>query len=100
VIWTIQKWHSRQLNVGAPVSQWVCNNDKSGFQTTRWGSINLLRIGDTMGKGSNVQKKQAAQLRNQKDKSKTDEERKAAAEKAKYVGLVFSIQQQQQGKSI
>jgi hypothetical protein len=37
----------------------------------------------TMGKGSNVQKKQAAQLRNQKDKGKSDEERKAAADKAK-----------------
>jgi len=39
-----------------------------------------------MGKGSNVQKKQQAQLRNQKDRGKTDEERKAAADKAKYVG--------------
>jgi hypothetical protein len=38
-----------------------------------------------MGKGSNVQKKQQAQLRNQKDKGKTDEERKAAAIKTKYV---------------
>jgi hypothetical protein len=37
----------------------------------------------TMGKGSNVQKKQTAQLRNQKDKSKSDEERKAATDKAK-----------------
>lgn len=36
-----------------------------------------------MGKGSNVQKKQAAQLKNMKDKGKTDEERKAAAAKAK-----------------
>jgi hypothetical protein len=36
-----------------------------------------------MGKGSNVQKKQAAQLKNQKDKSKSDEERKAATDKAK-----------------
>ena len=35
-----------------------------------------------MGKGSNVQKKQAAQLRNAKDRGKTDEERKAAKEKA------------------
>lgn len=39
-----------------------------------------------MGKGSNVNKKMAAQLKNQKDKGKTDEERKAASEKAKYVG--------------
>jgi len=38
-----------------------------------------------MGKGSNVQKKQQAQLRNAKDRGKTDEERKAAADKAKYV---------------
>ena len=38
---------------------------------------------ETMGKGSNVQKKQAAQLKNMKDKGKTDEERKAAAAKAK-----------------
>jgi hypothetical protein len=37
----------------------------------------------TMGKGSNVQKKQAAQLRNLKDKGKSDEERKAATDKAK-----------------
>lgn len=38
-----------------------------------------------MGKGSNVNKKMQAQLRNQKDKGKTDAERKAASEKAKYV---------------
>ena len=38
-----------------------------------------------MGKGSNVQKKQQAQLRNSKDRGKTEEERKAAAQKAKYV---------------
>ena len=36
-----------------------------------------------MGKGSNVQKKQQAQLRNQKDRGKSDDERKAAAAKAK-----------------
>jgi len=36
-----------------------------------------------MGKGSNVQKKQQAQLRNQKDRGKSEEERKAAAEKTK-----------------
>ncbi|KAL7574617.1 hypothetical protein ACA910_002969 [Epithemia clementina (nom. ined.)] len=35
-----------------------------------------------MGKGSNVQKKQQAQLRNAKDRGKTEEERKAAAAKA------------------
>jgi hypothetical protein len=38
-----------------------------------------------MGKGSNVQKKQQAQMRNLKDRGKSDEERKAAAAKAKYV---------------
>jgi hypothetical protein len=36
-----------------------------------------------MGKGSNVQKKQQAQIRNAKNQGKTDEERKIAAEKAK-----------------
>ena len=40
-----------------------------------------------MGKGSNVQKKQQAQLRNQKDRGKTEEERKAAAAKSKYVNV-------------
>ena len=40
---------------------------------------------DTMGKGSNVNKKMAAQAKNQKDLGKTPEERKAAAEKAKCV---------------
>ena len=38
-----------------------------------------------MGKGSNVQKKQQSQIRNAKDRGKTDEERKAATDKAKYV---------------
>lgn len=42
-----------------------------------------------MGKGSNVQKKQQAQLRNQKDKGKTDEERKAAAIKTKQDAAAF-----------
>ena len=41
-----------------------------------------------MGKGSNVQKKQQAQIRNAKDRGKTDEERKAAADKTKYVVVV------------
>jgi hypothetical protein len=36
-----------------------------------------------MGKGSNVQKKQAAQLKNLKNQGKSEEERKIAAEKAK-----------------
>lgn len=36
-----------------------------------------------MGKGSNVQKKEAARDRNLKDKSKTPEERAAATKKAK-----------------
>jgi len=35
-----------------------------------------------MGKGSNVQKKLQAQERNQKNKGKTEEERKAAREKS------------------
>lgn len=36
-----------------------------------------------MGKGSNVQKKQAAQAKNMKNQGQTEEERKAAREKAK-----------------
>jgi hypothetical protein len=36
-----------------------------------------------MGKGSNVQKKVQAQQRNAKERGKTEEERKAAAEKTK-----------------
>lgn len=42
-----------------------------------------------MGKGSNVQKKQAAQLKNLKDKGKSDEERKASAAKAKKDAAAF-----------
>eukprot|EP00977_Amphora_coffeiformis_P011622 scaffold2791_cov154-Amphora_coffeaeformis.AAC.6 len=42
-----------------------------------------------MGKGSNVQKKQAAQAKNLKDKGKTEEERKAAAAKAKADSQAF-----------
>ena len=36
-----------------------------------------------MGKGSNVQKAQAARERNQKKQGKTDEERRAASDKVK-----------------
>lgn len=42
-----------------------------------------------MGKGSNVQKAQAARERNQKKMGKTDEERKAAAAKAKADSTAF-----------
>lgn len=42
-----------------------------------------------MGKGSNVQKAQAARERNQKKMGKTDEERKAAAQKAKADSSAF-----------
>ena len=38
-----------------------------------------------MGKGSNVQKKVQAQLRNNKDRGKTDAERAAAKAKSQYV---------------
>lgn len=42
-----------------------------------------------MGKGSNVQKAQAARERNQKKMGKTEEERKAASEKAKKDASAF-----------
>ena len=42
-----------------------------------------------MGKGSNVQKAQAARERNQKKQGKTEEERKAASEKAKKDASAF-----------
>lgn len=42
-----------------------------------------------MGKGSNVQKKQAAQLKNALNKGKSEEERKLASEKAKKDAVAF-----------
>lgn len=42
-----------------------------------------------MGKGSNVQKKQQAQLRNQKNQGKTEEERKAARLKSEKDAAAF-----------
>jgi hypothetical protein len=44
-----------------------------------------------MGKGSNVQKKQAAQARNLDKKGKSEEERKAAKEKSAYVAPISKL---------
>jgi arylsulfatase A-like enzyme len=45
-----------------------------------------------MGKGSNVQKAQAARERNQKNQGKTEEERRASAAKAKADSAAFMCQ--------